>query len=335
MFMLVFALALCIAYLCFVMLLHRGRSLLFRHKVCQKSRVSVSVVMCHRSVTESSLAAWLEMMKTQSVQVPVLTGDDDKWQVGKKEALRRVMSSVETPYALLTDADTKVGSLWVERVSGLAAGHDLLLLPVRMTVDNNATGLQALWQRLQALEFASLVGSGMAFCGLGRPILCNGAGMAADTEKWLQSYQDLHPEIPSGDDVFLLHSFKRRGLDIAYSTDEDTVVSTQPNKSFGDFWRQRTRWTSKAYAYTDRDTLAVGGFVAAVNLCALVLLLRPALFALFWVVKSLADYSFLRRLRLLYSSGYTLPLCMMTNLVYPFYAVITPLAGLIGRSRKW
>ena len=162
--------------------------------------------------------------------------------------------------------------------------------------------------------------------------MCNGAGLVVDTRKWLASFRDIHPETDSGDDVFLLHSFKRQGFSVAYATDPHCVVSTRPSAAFSAFWRQRVRWASKAPRYTDRDTLAVGGLVAITNIMWLISLAQPWAFLLFWLVKSVADYTFLRRLKMLYSGGYTLPLTLAINLIHPFYAVLTPIAGLFRKG---
>lgn len=334
MFFVVVTILICAAYLCFTIILHRGWSILHSHDVCQKTPVSATIVMVFRHLGIERLAKWEKNMSGQSIEVPTMVGNDDLWRIGKKKALHRVMSNVSTPFALLTDGDTSVSLRWAEAVTSACGGNDLLLLPVRMGVDCDAKGWQALWQRVQALEFASLVGSGMAMCGIGHPIMCNGAGMLVNTKRWLESWQDLHPEIPSGDDIFLLHSFKRRKLLIDYATGHDTVVSTEPNRTVADFWRQRTRWTSKAGAYSDRDTIAVGAFVAIVNLLWVITLCRPLCFLFFWLVKSLADYTFLRRLKILYHDGYTLSLTLLINLFYPLYALITPIAGILKR-KNW
>lgn len=334
MFFIVLTILLCICYCCFVMFLHRGWSLLLRQKPCQKTDVSVSVVMCHRDEPPSVLKSWYSVIDSQTRQVPRFVGDDDAWRVGKKEALRRLVSQATTDYCLFTDADVQVCRHWVEAVSEEISEADLLLLPVSIDV-SDSTGLwQSLWQRIQALEFASLVGSGMAMCGNGHSIMCNGAGMAVKRTEWLQSWRDMHPEIPSGDDIFLLHSFKRRGLKIRYTTNSQTVVRTKPKQTLSDFWRQRTRWTSKASAYTDFDTLTVAAFVAATNLLALLLLAKPIFFVVFWIFKSLADYSFLKKLHILYNYGYTLPLTMLINIFYPFYVVATAVAGMF-RGKQW
>ena len=78
--------------------------------------------------------------------------------------------------------------------------------------------------------------------------------------------------------------------------------------------------------------LAVGGLVAITNIMWLISLAQPWAFLLFWLVKSVADYTFLRRLKMLYSGGYTLPLTLAINLIHPFYAVLTPIAGLFRKG---
>jgi hypothetical protein len=65
-----------------------------------------------------------------------------------------------------------------------------------------------IFQQLQKLEFASLVASGAGAAAFGKPILCNGANLAFPKKIYSIHVNDLHNELLSGDDMFLLESVK-------------------------------------------------------------------------------------------------------------------------------
>jgi hypothetical protein len=198
-------------------------------------------------------------------------------------------------------------------------GTDLLILPLRMESKNEKPSLL---EQLQIAEYAAIQQLTIETAKRGHAVMCSGANLIAKRDRWLESYPDLHPEIPSGDDMFLLESFKRRGLKIAVSESEELTAIVRPHSEWCAFWKQRMRWAGKAPKYTDRDILCSGAVVLGMNLlqlvCPLVLLVKfPIEYHL--IKKRDKSVSFFTALAL--------------EIVYPIYMLICVVGGLI--RKRW
>ena len=235
---------------------------------------------------------------------------------GKKYALYRLISAAETDYVWMQDDDV-VLEVKGERLE--VKGADLLILPLRMASENEKPSLL---ERLQMAEYAAIQQLTIETAKRGHAVMCSGANLMAKRDRWLESYEDLHPEIPSGDDMFLLESFKRRELKIAVSEREELTAIVRPHTEWCAFWKQRMRWAGKAPKYTDRDILCCGAVVLGMNLlqlvCPLVLLVKfPIEYHL--IKKRDKSVSFFTALAL--------------EIVYPIYMLICVVGGLI--RKRW
>lgn len=229
--------------------------------------------------------------------------------LGKKHALHRLITAADTEYVWLMDDDVSAPPAVPETEA------DLLILPLRMT------GGSSLLERLQIAEYAAIQQLTIVTAQHHHPVLCSGANMIVRRDRWLESYADLHPEIPSGDDMFLLESFKRRGLRIEVNDHPDYTASIQALRSWRALWRQRMRWAGKAPHYTDHDILLVGGLVVAANvlqlLCPLVLLIKfPLEYRL--IKKRDASVSFFD--------------AFLLEILYPLYMLICIIGGLFRQQ---
>ena len=254
---------------------------------------------------------------------------------GKKHALYRLISAAETEYVWMQDDDIVLHSL-EDALTGYSLkapqnamgifgdpakfkGEDLLILPLRMESESEHPSLL---ERLQIAEYAAIQQLTIETAKRGHAVMCSGANLIAKRDRWLESYEDLHPEIPSGDDMFLLESFKRRGLKIAVSESEELTAIVRPHTSWRAFFRQRMRWAGKAPKYTDKDILACGAVVLGMNLlqlvCPLVLL-----------VKFPIEYHLIKKR----DKSVGLFTALLLEVFYPFYIIFSIIGGLV--RKKW
>ena len=248
---------------------------------------------------------------------------------GKKHALYRLISAAKTDYVWMMDDDVLpapiANSALCERPIGgtpsnsLYEVSDLLILPLRMESENKRPSLL---ERLQIAEYAAIQQLTIETAKRGHAVMCSGANLIAKRDRWLESYPDLHPEIPSGDDMFLLQSFKRRGLKIAVSESEEFTAIVRPHTSWRAFLRQRMRWAGKAPKYTDKDILLCGAIVLGMNLlqliCPLVLL-----------VKFPIEYHFIKKR----DKSVSFMVALLLELIYPFYTILSIMGGLF--LKRW
>lgn len=262
---------------------------------------------------------------------------------GKKHALYRLISSSTADYVWLQDDDIIAPAATDEEVLAAIGDADMLILPLRMESENVRPSLL---ERLQMAEYAAIQQLTLEAAVYGHAVMCSSANMVVRRERWLESYRDLHPEIGSGDDMFLLESFKRRGLKIiTLNTQLSTLNSPQslnfqrstlnsftatvrPETSWRAFFRQRMRWAGKAVAYSDRDIVVCGGLVTVGNVLQF---LCPA----FVLVKFPIDYGFIRR------SGWSVSfgIAFLLALLYPYYMLVCLVGGVIktrlAKSKTW
>ena len=195
---------------------------------------------------------------------------------------------------------------------------DLLILPLRMESEKEKPSLL---ERLQMAEYAAIQQLTIETAKRGHAVMCSGANLIAKRDRWLESYPDLHPEIPSGDDMFLLESFKRRGLQIMVLDDSRYEAIVRPHTSWRAFFRQRMRWAGKAPKYTDKDILRCGAIVLGANLlqlvCPLVLL-----------VKFPIEYRLIKKRE----PSVSLWTGLLLEILYPFYILLSIVGGLLRRG---
>lgn len=233
---------------------------------------------------------------------------------GKKHALYRLISAAKTEYVWMQDDDVV---LEVKGEGLEVKGTDLLILPLRMESKNEKPSLL---EQLQIAEYAAIQQLTIETAKRGHAVMCSGANLIAKRDRWLESYEDLHPEIPSGDDMFLLESFKRRGLEITVLDDPRYEAIVRPHTSWRAFFRQRMRWAGKAPKYTDRDILRCGAVVLGTNMlqlvCPLVLL-----------VKFPIEYRLIRYR----NKSISFWVALLLEVVYPIYILFTLIGGLFRK----
>ena len=195
---------------------------------------------------------------------------------------------------------------------------DLIILPLRMESEN---AHPSLLERMQIAEYAAIQELTMRTAKQGKAVMCSGANLVVRREVWLESERDLHPEIPSGDDMFLLEAVKRRGYKIAGLDAPEYTAVVRPVTAWRAFFRQRMRWAGKAPHYTDRDIRRCGAVVAAANI--LQMLCPPVL-----LVKFPIEYSLI--LKREPRTGWYVALLL--EIVYPFYMLISLLCGVFRRT---
>jgi poly-beta-1,6-N-acetyl-D-glucosamine synthase len=321
----------------------------------------ISVVVCCRNEA-SHLPALIEALKAQTYQYFELVwvndhSTDETLQImnasvrffehvqiinsnaeGKKHALKAGIIAASGDLMVTTDADCVPGEYWLESILNFQQQHtaDLIIAPVKLFKGNS------LFTRLQQLEFATLVGTGMGAAGAAMPIFCNAANMAFTKQAWLDSAADLHEEEISGDDVFLLLSIKKRNGKIAVLKSREAMVLTGYKKSLKSFINQRRRWASKSSKYTDWHILSTGFVVAGVNFILFALFVMAFFFPQLWfvllsvfVIKFMIDNFFLQFIQPCFLFKLNVLNVLALSLVYPFYVTFVGIGSLISKRKKW
>lgn len=254
---------------------------------------------------------------------------------GKKEALETAVKEAKADLIMTTDADCILQSSWISTFISFYLQHRCKLIVGPVVFKH-----KYLFDKLQTLEFISLVGSGAGAIGIHRPIMSNGANLLFEKALYTESNQ--HKNFASGDDIFLLLHAKRKDKHgIRFIKSQDAIVYTHPASDLNQLINQRARWASKSKAYHDFDLILTALTVSFTNLILIMTLIISFFnsvfftgFLILFAVKSLIDLSilfpvarFLNQQKLFW---YLIPL----QLIYPFYITLTVILGLKGNF-KW
>jgi len=257
---------------------------------------------------------------------------------GKKKALQEAIELAKGELIITTDADCTPSNKWIETIIDFYSQQncDLIIGPVKMKNDSS------FFQRLQTLEFVSLIATGATTAASGKPILCNGANLAFLKKSFLESKNDLHDEELSGDDIFLLQSIKKRQGKIQFLKSTEAFTETQACKTIAEFFKQRKRWASKSKTYQDKFTVFIALLVFLMCFNILVLLIVSIMQPIFWkifitifIFKYLLDASFLATVSKFFSIKNMWRNAFFLSLFYPFYVVLVTIAGIVFKQKKW
>ena len=241
--------------------------------------------------------------------------------LGKKHALSKLIHAATTEYVWLHDDDVVLPeAVNVQGDDVQSTKADLIILPLRM---ESLSKCPSILERLQIAEYAAIQELTMRTAKRGRAVMCSGANLIVRREAWLACEQDLHPEIQSGDDMFLLEAMKKRGMRVAVIDEPDYTAVVRPAPTWRAFFRQRMRWAGKAPHYTDPDILRCGALVAAANLLQLIC-------PLIILVKFPIEYGLIQK-REPRTVWYV---ALILEVLYPFYILISLLGGLF-RRKEW
>ncbi len=234
---------------------------------------------------------------------------------GKKFALSKLIHAATSEYMWLHDDDVVLPEATQKAV---VLEGDMIILPLRM---ESLSEKPTLLERLQIAEYAAIQELTMRTAKKDQAVMCSGANLIVKREVWLACESEIHPEIPSGDDMFLLEAAKRHGYKVSVIDEPDYTAIVRPLTSWSAFFRQRMRWAGKAPHYTDCDIIRCGRLVAVANilqfLCPLLILIK---FPIEWSLIKAREPK---------TKWY---IALLLEILYPFYLLICLIGGLFRKS---
>ncbi len=124
-----------------------------------------------------------------------------------------------------------MGKNWIRTIASFFEKNnpDMIICPVQLEGSQGFSG----W--FQELEFLSLQGVTAGSVMAGNGIMCNGANLAFTRNAYLKHMENLHFDLNTGDDVFLLHSLKKQpGSIIMWLESPDAIVTTSSSPTLTD-----------------------------------------------------------------------------------------------------
>lgn len=299
----------------------------------KQSFQNFQLVLVNDHSTDATLKV-MQQYENQFVNIKLIDAEG----YGKKNGLKEGILSADGKLILTTDADCLPNREWVEtmRLFHAQTQSDLLIGPVMMEESN------VLFKQVQQLEFMALVASGGGAAGANRPVLCNGANLGFTKQAWLESKDDLHTDEPSGDDIFLLLSIKKRGGVIRFVKSKYAMVVTRASETIDEFIHQRIRWGSKSPSIKDKQLLGVTYNIFFICLMQVLTFLggffHPSYwfyFAMIFIVKYFGDLLFLNSANRFFQLKQVAYRSLVLSAVYPVYIVGIALVSRFSKKYKW
>ena len=276
-------------------------------------------------VNDHSTDNTLELLKAQQIDnLSIINMGNDEY--GKKIAVEKAVELANGEIIVCTDADCSFTPLWIRTITFYFVNEEIKLVsgPVNFQKE------EGFFHSFQSLEFCSLIGSGAGAIGINNPIFCNGANMAYRKEVFDQLNNFKNDKVVSGDDVFLLHSVKKRyPKGIAFAKNNNAVVNTPATQSLRKFINQRKRWTAKSTSYKDFSSIYTAYVVFLSNLCFICLLFLAFFDSSiikyligFYIVKYIVDLFLLVPVIKFFKRKDLIKSILPFELIYSFYIVL-------------
>ncbi len=258
---------------------------------------------------------------------------------GKKASIKEGIHLAKGEIILTTDADCKIEHGWIKSMVNTLLSSDSNMVLGSVLLTNSK---QSFFQKFQLADFSALqiVGAGMT--ANKNPIFCNAANMGFYKKDWSEAIKIIKgEEFLSGDDVFLLHAFKKLDKKIVFNKSKDSKIYTYPKKDLKSFINQRIRWGGKTVGYNDATTMFVAILVFMTNLFLALQLILGVLDTYFTltfigtlIIKSTVDFLLLRSGKEFYNIKINFFQFLIFSTIYPFYIIYSAIMGPF-RINKW
>ena len=258
---------------------------------------------------------------------------------GKKAAVAAGVKAATGELLVFTDGDCRVLPHWLRYLVFAYTSQQARFISGPVCFE----APQTLFQKMQLVEFASLIGAGGSSIALGKPNMCNGANLAYPKSVFaaVKGFSG-NEHIPSGDDEFLMHKVQALYPGrVFFLKAAEATVFTSAKSNTKDFFQQRVRWASKWPAYQSWEIKLLAILVFGLNL----LLLLGAGLAVFNLIslpsillaisiKIIVDLLFMSPVLHFFQNSKYLGLMIPLQFIYIPYVVITALMGLRS-SYQW
>ena len=142
-----------------------------------KDKIEIILVNDHSDDNTTNIINGF-IQENQNIKLFILPED----LIGKKDAMTFGVKNACSELILTTDADCNAGPLWISSMVSYYLQYRPKLLSGPVLMEN-----KTLFQQLQTLEFASLVGSGAGAVGINKAIMVNGANLLFEKLNYLNS----------------------------------------------------------------------------------------------------------------------------------------------------
>jgi cellulose synthase/poly-beta-1,6-N-acetylglucosamine synthase-like glycosyltransferase len=255
----------------------------------------------------------------------------------KKNAISKAVAIAKHDLIFCTDGDCVLSQNLLREYGGIFLDKKVKFISGPVTFLELKTDFwDRLWEKIQIVEFASLVGSAAVSIFIKKPNMCSGANIAYRKSVFLEvnGYEG-NTELASGDDEFLMHKIYTKFKDaIVFAKSSEAIVETQACANLWAFYSQRKRWASKWTYYESVIPKLLAVFVFLLNAFSIYLAFSGAWVAL--SVKLALEVIFLGMVLVFLKKKGSMVFIPLVQIIYPFYVVFFGLnAVFMGKTYDW
>lgn len=271
-------------------------------------------------------------------------------QGSKKEAITKAVKVAKGELVITTDADCTMNKNWMKTIADYYEKHSPYLISAPVVFSDRIISFPfprswrgSLFNKIQSLEFISLIGSGAAAIQSGFPLMCNASNLAFKKNIYFEAGRDdVNNEPQSGDDTFLMFAIhKKFPGKISFLKSKDAIITTHSQPSLNEFFNQRKRWISKVKNYSGYYVKGIGLLVFLFNLTILFTGIASLFYKTFFTVfliqvctKLIIDFGFLFQITGFFKKRKLLLLFFPVQVLHIFYIVIISLVTFSG-TYEW
>jgi biofilm PGA synthesis N-glycosyltransferase PgaC len=276
-----------------------------------------------------------QIVRQHNVQLLELNSDVQNSY--KKKAIETGIAAAQGDLIITTDADCQSANTWLNTIASFQQETKAVFIAAPVDI---ACGSRMV-EMFQSLDFMILQGITGAVVHKKYMTMCNGANLAYEKKVFAEvnGFSGVD-HIASGDDMLLMYKIWQKYPDkVLYLKSRDAIVSTQPVKTWSEFFNQRIRWASKARQYEDKRILPVLVLVYLFNLSFLVLLIAGfwdfrywIAIAALWLAKTAVELPFIISLAGFFRKEWTVKWFFFFQ---PLHIAYTIIAGFLGQLGKY
>jgi cellulose synthase/poly-beta-1,6-N-acetylglucosamine synthase-like glycosyltransferase len=254
----------------------------------------------------------------------------------KKKAIETGIAAATGDLIVTTDADCLPSKGWLKTIASFKEENESVFIAAPVVIECNHSILQV----FQAMDFMVLQGITGAAVFKKKLSMCNGANLAYERNAFhvVNGFTGID-NIASGDDMLLMHKIWKQNPDkVHYLKSKEVIVSTQPMKTWKDFFNQRIRWASKAKHYGDKRIILVLLLVYLFNFSFLALGIECFFCHHFWIyliglwfAKTIIELPFVYSISLFFGKQSLMKYFFFFQPLHIFYTIISGLFGQFGK----
>ena len=298
--------------------------------------LEVIVIDDHSTDATKQIILEASVQFSYDLQLIDLAVTDDYMGSHKKSAITQAMKLASGELVISTDGDCRFGVKWISTFVTLYLEKEAQFISGPVTFHHE----KSLFEKLQTLEFASLIGVGAASMKIGKPNMCNGANLAFKKSafKEVNGYEGID-HVHSGDDEFLMHKIhKKYPKSVFFLKDNGAMAHTHAKPTLTSLIHQRKRWAGKWKYYKNLNIKLLAIFIFLYNF-----LFFAAFFSIFFgnyslkifvlqlLIKFLADFIFMKSIMTFLKKPFNTIHFLIIELFYPFYAVFFGIVSNFGK----